>query len=31
MKYQKWLRANALPQWRQHYLDYKGLKKIVAR
>lgn len=29
MKYGKYLEQKARPEWRQHYLDYKGLKDLI--
>lgn len=29
MKFSNTLEATMLPEWRQYYIDYKGLKKVL--
>ena len=29
MKYGQYLESKILPEWREHYIDYKGLKDLI--
>lgn len=29
MKYGSYLESKILPEWREHYIDYKGLKDLI--